>query len=338
MAGGEIYGETYSIYNQENGNIIVSGGTLGTIYNYNENLNTIEITGGTIQTIDNKQGNIIVSEGTIKVIENDLGTVEISDGEVSESLENRSGNINITDGKIKNIYNRYGNGTINILGGTFELVSNEGTGVINIEGGNITNTSGNAVCNRGGIINIGKNDGEVIIEIPQIKSTSTYGVYNYDTSGKVNFYDGTIIGKGKAIYGAIKELEGYKIKREEKTIDLIAGLEVCTLEQKGDTTSQIRIDDNYFASLQDAIDSCMTGQEVIIIIEGNIIIEGKPIEITSDKIITINLNGFTISGPITNNGTLNIQNIVEGEQKEIKDRDYGDITNNGTLNVQQSQQ
>ena len=317
VTGGSITASDYAIYNYDNGDILISGGSIGEIYNYSSKKNKIEITGGSITILDNNAGN-----------------VTITNGEITNYLENDSGTVEILNGSIKKIYNQYVNGTINISGGTFEYISNNASGIINIKGGSVINNSDNAVYNSGGIVNIGINDGEVLKDTPQIKSTSKYGIYNYNSSGRVNFYDGAIIGNTNAVYGTISGLpDGYRINSVDENVDTIGILQIYTLEYKGDTASQISINGIYFDNLQDAIDNCMTGQEVIFI-EGNIIIDGEPVEIKANQTITINLNGFTISGPIINNGTLNIQNIVNGEQKEITEGSYGEITNNGTLNKQ----
>ena len=334
--GGKLGQSVYSIVNQETGDIIINNievAYAGSINNKEKS--TMTINGGifTNTSISNSTTNELLINGgnfssTGSLISNSSGTINIKGG-----MFESSGNNNISNGSA---------GTVNIEGGTFKstssssyVISNNSTGTINIKGGTILHTTNSAVYNSStGTINIGENDSEEPKIIPEIKSNSKYGVYNNNTSGIINFYDGAIIGKLGAVYGTITGLpEGYGIKKEIKTIELIEGLELYTLEKLGTDTSEASLNGIYYNSLQDAINAA-TGENDVIILQRNIVLEeGQKIEIAANQIVTIDLNGFTIEGSVINDGTLTIMN-----SKGNIDGNYGEVTGDGTTNVQQPNQ
>ncbi|MBQ2916926.1 MAG: hypothetical protein IJE59_01935, partial [Clostridia bacterium] len=329
-----ISGETASlekVTNDDSGTINISNGTISEGV-YNNKAGIINVTGGTINGgISNQIGTVKISDGIISGISNGIsngGTLEINGGTISlnQVSNNSEGIMRITGGIIKGGISNLG--TLTITGGTvtkdWTAVSNRGT--LNITGGTIKSTSSYTISNYGGgTINIGNNDGEVLENVPEIKSNSSYGIYN--SSGTINFYDGAIIGKGTAVYGTITGLpEGYGIKSEIKTIELIEGLQVFTLQRTGTSTSEASVNGIYYNSLQEAIDACTNTGDVITL-QRNVSID--KVTIPAEKTITIDLNGFTIAGTIENNGTLSITN----NKGTVTEGSYGTITGSGTTNV-----
>ncbi|MBQ2916820.1 MAG: InlB B-repeat-containing protein, partial [Clostridia bacterium] len=331
---------TNLIYNT--GNVIIDGGifeSTPTSYTYAAFRN-IENGDMVINDIDIKTTGSIYNQNSARLTING-GTLTSTSSYLINSTSENPVNINggefSTTGSYGVISNYGANSIINIFGGIFEVANrssnviyNSSTGIINVEGGSIIHKNGDAILNSStGTINIGKNDGEVLLNAPEIKSTTKYGVYNTNSSGIINFYDGAIIGKGTATYGSITGLpEGYGIKSEIKTIELIEGLQVYTLEKTGTDTSEASVNGIYYNSLQDAINACTNSQDVISLQRNIAIVE--TITIAEGQTITIDLNGFTITGTIENNGTLNITDT----KGTVTEGSYGTITGSGTTNVQ----
>ena len=366
--GNVVFKEYINITNNDNGTMTINNATIsGTINNNSNNESTINT--GNINTINNKAAGIInINECTVnnQISNSNTGTINIKGGTIdcysyNTTITNSGiGVVNIEGTTIvsqdNGVYNA-GKGTVNIKETTIQAsdygIYNYGAGTFNIEKTNIESqrtsiyniangeiniveskaiSTGNnyyGIYNKSGTINIGEKDSEEVKNITEIKSMTKYGLYN--VSGIINFYDGIIIGKTEAVYGEINEIpEGYGIKSEIKTIELVEGFEVYRLEKIEelllDTDANIEI--IYYNNLQNAINAC-TNSEDVIILQRDVVIEDK-IAILQGKTINIDLNGFTIEGSIENNGTLNIKNT----KGTIEEGDYGTITGSGIPNIQ----
>ncbi|MBP3502173.1 MAG: Cna B-type domain-containing protein, partial [Clostridia bacterium] len=337
---GRIESHRYIIYDSSGKAIInVSGGDFNksgnyteyVVYQSNNNGGELNITGGNL--------NEYITHNNIKQVKNatilSLTAGSPSDYEIENStittLSN-SGNTVIKNGTITTIQN-YKNLTIN--GGTIGKITNGSTSksTIQINGGTINNTNGIGVYNySGSTVTLGKNDEDVSTTIPSITG-STYGIENY---GTFNFYDGTITGQTKAIYGSVTNVpDQYKVSYSEDekiaTLDIIATAE-----------SIVSVGGIYYDTLQAAITAAAQSGEPVEVY--------KDIELTSSVIIaegqtvTLNLKAHSITytginGAIINNGTLTITDIVEEEDSTekntsiIQNTSGPAITNNGTLTI-----
>ena len=350
------YYEGYSaIYNNtENGVVEIKGGLVTNQGKAIENKKgTIKVTGGEIRTTQGdtrysecgiyNNGKVIIEDGKVAAlyrgsgIQNEGGTIEITGGTVSapewyNSIINR-GTLEISGGTIKSsekgIYN---NSTLKMTGGTVEVQEPNyaalecGGGTATIEGGTIKyNNAGNTNYNTAAIkittntatLTLGKEDGNVSTTNPEIIG-STYGISN-EGNGQFNFYDGIVKGILAAISG--------NITRVEDKYTLVGGTEdnyqTTTLGFLATDTMTACVNGTYYSTLQEAINSCIDNKETyIILVNGATVSEN--ITISSNKIIKIDLKGYTISG----NSGINIEN--KGKLTIIDSSD----TKSGQFNIQ----
>ncbi len=350
------YYEGYSaIYNNtENGVVEIKGGLVTNQGKAIENKKgTIKVTGGEIRTTQGdtrysecgiyNNGKVIIEDGKVAAlyrgsgIQNEGGTIEITGGTVSapewyNSIINR-GTLEISGGTIKsNEKGIYNNSILKMTGGTVEVQEPNytalecGGGTATIEGGTIKyNNTGNTNYNTAAIIittntatlTLGKEDGNVSTTNPEIIG-STYGISN-EGNGQFNFYDGIVKGILAAISG--------NITRVEDKYTLVGGTEdnyqTTTLGFLATDTMTACVNGTYYSTLQEAINSCIDNKETyIILVNGATVSEN--ITISSNKIIKIDLKGYTISG----NSGINIEN--KGKLTIIDSSD----TKSGQFNIQ----
>ena len=350
------YYEGYSaIYNNtENGVVEIKGGLVTNQGKAIENKKgTIKVTGGEIRTTQGdtrysecgiyNNGKVIIEDGKVAAlyggsgIQNEGGTIEITGGTVSapewyNSIINR-GTLEISGGTIKsNQKGIYNNSILKMTGGTVEVQEPNytalecGGGTATIEGGTIKyNNAGNTNYNTAAIkittntatLTLGKEDGNVSTTNPEIIG-STYGISN-EGNGQFNFYDGIVKGILAAISG--------NITRVEDKYTLVGGTEdnyqTTTLGFLATDTMTACVNGTYYSTLQEAINSCIDNKETyIILVNGATVSEN--ITISSNKIIKIDLKGYTISG----NSGINIEN--KGKLTIIDSSD----TKSGQFNIQ----
>ena len=350
------YYEGYSaIYNNtENGVVEIKGGLVTNQGKAIENKKgTIKVTGGEIRTTQGdtrysecgiyNNGKVIIEDGKVAAlyrgsgIQNEGGTIEITGGTVSapewyNSIINR-GTLEISGGTIKsNQKGIYNNSILKMTGGTVEVQEPNytalecGGGTATIEGGTIKyNNAGNTNYNTAAIkittntatLTLGKEDGNVSTTNPEIIG-STYGISN-EGNGQFNFYDGIVKGILAAISG--------NITRVEDKYTLVGGTEdnyqTTTLGFLATDTMTACVNGTYYSTLQEAINSCIDNKETyIILVNGATVSEN--ITISSNKIIKIDLKGYTIS----ENSGINIEN--KGKLTIIDSSD----TKSGQFNIQ----
>ena len=322
------------------------------------NIINATITGGEVNyLINGEKGNVKISNSNIT---SKSGVISISNsGVIIEgstftcesqiiSHNGKEGNLEIKDSNI--IYNGTwsgGNsirfqstGNLTITGEcnitstgekAIELGSTGQTfikGKINIEGlkYGIYNTST-------GTITLGENDGGVDRTYPCVTGEE-YGIYQNNSNGKLNFYDGQVKGKTGTIYGTITEIAtGYEISKTNG--DYYTDI----LVKSGVEVSVAKIGEVTYTSIQDAIAACPEGTQKTITIENNVIATST-ITIPQGKDIILDLNGFTIIGEnvdsvIENNGTLTILDGLNRGGK-IENTSGTAIGGNGTLTVDSS--
>ena len=360
IEGGTVQATYYykgysAIYNNtENGVVEIKGGLVTNQGKAIKNKKgTIKVTGGEIRTTQGdtrysecgiyNNGKVIIEDGKVAAlyrgsgIQNEGGTIEITGGTVSapewyNSIINR-GTLEISGGTIKsNQKGIYNNSILKMTGGTVEVQEPNytalecGGGTATIEGGTIKyNNAGNTSYNTAAIkittntatLTLGKEDGNVSTTNPEIIG-STYGISN-EGNGQFNFYDGIVKGILAAISG--------NITRVEDKYTLVGGTEdnyqTTTLGFLATDTMTACVNGTYYSTLQEAINSCIDNKETyIILVNGATVSEN--ITISSNKIIKIDLKGYTISG----NSGINIEN--KGKLTIIDSSD----TKSGQFNIQ----
>ena len=299
ISGGFInisgYGGNYGrfIRNYQNGEILITGGTIDTTISNNngdaiENHNNgiIKITGGKITTRSRVVYNM------------DSGNVEISGG-IHNTLSDYSNAVyNSNYGKV---YVKDNATIISIK----DTIGTSGSSTTEITGGTIKSTNAGAIyCEQNGIVKIGIDDNKVNQVLPNIVG-KTYGLYNASSSSYIYFYDGRVTGETeKSTYGTITIPENYKISKRQND----DGTETATLSILGTNVSKASVNDIYYSSLQEAVNACGTSGEIIIL---NTLSISENITIKEGTNIIINTNGKTLTYVgndtfITNNGTLTL--------------------------------
>ena len=302
------------------------------VYLYNEtNANAV------IKGLDNLKGDILYSVYN-------KGNVEISNSTIyNGKLYNQSGTMNLTN--VVSNYSttssqvnsngviNFGTGIININSGSYDVpIENTNSGIINIKSGTYTRGVKNTST---GTINIGtkgdiNDSGELNVSKTNPDITSdTYGLEI--TGGTVNFYDGIISGTTDAVNGTINEIEdGYEIisgtTEDGKKSKYLSKLPVAQIESTGDT----------YYTLQEAIDSVTkTGETIKLIRNYTTLASLETTSISTDKNITIDLNGYMLEQNnenfLINNGTLNITDSSVENTGSIITNSNKFIENNGNL-------
>ncbi len=249
--------------------------------------------------------------------------------------------INRTDGLL-NIYsgsyhivNAYDNSKTNIYGGTLNgYISNEGANsVLNINAGifnwSSTGSSSYVIENSStGTVNVGVKDGTVDNDSIKISSTQK-GLYN--NTGTLNFYDGIVKGV-TAIQGKVNDVEdGYDIVKETD-----GNLEVKYLGKV--YVAQIESTGEKYYSIKEAIDAVTKDGEIIKLLRNiTTFTTAETIEISDDKNVILDLNGYTINQGnkplINNNGTLTLRDSSDTTTDSYGNVKYKGqiITSNGTI-------
>ena len=247
-------------------------------------------------------GTVTLESGTVSGnygVDN-YGTFNMKDGIVKTNVDNGIALKNSASNSVANIYD----GEISTFARNSIAINNR-LGEMNIYGGDIiANTvSSNAITIGTGILNLGvKGDGSVSKTNPSIEATSK-GIINQN-SGTFNFYDGKIVAQS-AITGTINEIEdGYSIVgetlddgRELKYLDKVPIIKNLTTNEK-------------YISLFAAVNEASGGDTLQYIAAATVLSSETTVEIISEKDITIDINGNSISIDndlyINNKGTLKI--------------------------------
>ena len=342
------------------GQFTMTGGTIKGINNTAiTNNGTFNLTDGYIESksgIDNK-GKVVINGGVIKTTNGvaiktssettiNNGTIDATAG---ACIENRGNNLTINDGTIKsnthtcilNIGNEiypakaYINGgditgkinginnnyydSLSISGGTIKGIENVGvytSGKADIAGGLIEGN--NYGVHTNGVTTLGSNDQNVLIDKPVLKG-DIYGLYI--ESGTLNFYDGILKGIEDRWNGQITQIpENAEIKLSDEVIDdntyLTAFIYVETDIAKNINTNKI------YNNIQKAINEANNNEEIELLRDAPIYYE-----ITNDKNIILNLNGYEL----TTNKVINNSGILNITEKNNNDNTYN--TNNPTNRI-----
>ena len=302
----------YGVYNANIGNISMENTTIEANYGiYNNNIGTIEILDGVIT-------------GSYGIYNNSTGKIAVKGGVVTSNYygiyNNRSGTISIEDANI-----------------TVTSTSNDAYGIENYETGKIVLKSGivqatysgtgsykaYGIHNRStGTITIGIKDKNVKNDILTVQG-ATNGLYINNSNANINFYDGTIIGNIKAIYGEIDEVEeGYELNITENETKATLKVKDATVE------SVASVGNIYYDTIQEAINAIESEGTIQIHKE---IEQNTQIVIETGKNITIDMQAHGIvydkAEPvivIENGATLSIIDTYEDGTDETI---YGQIQN-----------
>ena len=306
---------------------------------YNDS-GTITVTGGKIDAgsvaIDGK-GTININGGIVKSTMDALcpsgGTTNITNGEIygsSRGIYLSAGvTVNISGGTITGktdglrIYNS--SPQINMTGGVLEGQTGVGAhiqyGTLNVSGGKIKGKTHGVYSYSGGIINIGKNDGDIDAETPEIIGEQ-YGIFK--GGGTINFYDGILKGKTGGYNTAFNSIApNAMIIDDTDTIDD----EVYQTSYLLPEVEFIELNGTGYKKLSEALLHINSGDIINITEDGQI---NENITISSDKEFTIKMNGHSlvIGKEMVNNGNLTITDLVDSSSTISSKLSSYLITNN----------
>lgn len=357
---------THTKYINNTGTIIATGGIIKSRVNYDELIHSVS---GTIELNDIKlNGDIIVEAGEVNLTSVAMNNIEVYEGSTatanSSTISNitNNGEFNVIGGTISYITNN-GTGIINVINSTIEgQTNNYDEGIINVTNGTIMGqtknsgtlnfkgeseqnklaiTSANALINSGsatlsgyveinstgkainntGTITIG--DKENISNI--VKITATDAIVN--NNGVFNYYGGELKGSS-AVNGIVNEIpEGYRIKRTVENTN-----EIYTLTEENDMVASNGT--NEYTTLKDSFANTESG--TIKLLQDIVIARGQEVEISTDKNLTLDLNGHVLQG-LSNNSIINnigtFEIIDSSEEKNGVLSKLSCISNTGTLTI-----
>ena len=317
MNGGKIESDNFSVVGIKNaigGNVTINNGTISIInskgiVNEGTERDRVTIKGGEINSsiINNKDGTVTVEGGIITgkdvaIYNEENGSIIVNGGTIQVNqypdsvIKNKKGGSVLVTG-----------GTLTIENGSYYkgIIHNCSSGTVTVTGGKLTSTGSKGIYNeKTGTVTIGTKDGNVSTSIPEIKANE-YGIYNAST-GEVNFYDGIIRGGAQAINGEVADVEtDYEIRYSENNT-------IATLQPINTGIKFVSIGNIYYDKLQTAVNESVDGD--VITLWSDIILE-TTVEIPEGRNITIELNGYNITGYnldvlINNRGTVNIQDAI----------------------------
>ena len=307
-------------------------------------------------TIENRKGNTIYNEGTLNI---ESGTIKsnCTDQSISTTMigiyNSSSGIVTMSGGTINNI--NYGNkgkstygiynastGSVTITGGTISRGTNYYSttyGIYNASTGSIIATGVTIGTYHYGIYNAStgsvtlgsKGDGTPASGSPAITASKMndiggYAVYNIN--GTFNYYDGTLKGTGRAIYGNITEVEDLT----ELSVTTSGTTETIKLASK--TTNAASVDGTEYDSIQKAINACGTTASTIKILRN--VDPGATIIVKYGQNITLDLNNYTVKNYIElqNKGTLTITDSSTGAAGKITGTKGIAIINESNMQIQ----
>ena len=314
ISDGTVSGTNYGIYG-DYGDITITGGTISSTENnaISSYFGEIDIQGGTITSTNNiainSHNDITVSGGEI------TGTVGIKN---ELYCPNKNVNYNcsyktvtVNDG---HIVGTNGNG-INMTGDT--------TGKLNIYGGTIEGSTDG--INTSAEIQIGKDDGNIYIDKPEIIGHTDYGL---TTTAYTSFYDGVLKGVTSGYNGLINIIPEASLI--ENDYDYINKIEYQTnyLIEKGNF---LRVGNEEFNSINKAYDA-ITGTEGTITVIRDAYIDYAQ-SIPSGKTVTFDLNGHSLimTQPLKIQGNVTILN--DSESGGINNLSANVIENSGTTTI-----
>ncbi|AMJ41296.1 Listeria/Bacterioides repeat-containing protein [[Clostridium] propionicum DSM 1682] len=308
--------------------IIASGSTKSFILDLNgKTLNggnaiAIQHNGGTL-TVDDTEGGgkvtSMVADGTIHLNGGSLviisGTVENTNTSKSCAAvsNNNSGSVLVNGGTVT-APGSYGFGianhstsSVSVSDGTvssgFRAIINNSNGKVSISGGEVKLTgssAGQAIANMW--------DGEVSVSSGVVDGGKGTGIYN-DSTGKIVIPSGSPIIKGETcamdIAPDLSDYTNVEITASTEysglpttayDVGAIATYKYLTLAEGGTVTNVAQIGSTSYLTLQAAIDAAVDGQTVTLL--ANITADSgiSAVVLATDKEITLNLNGYTISG------------------------------------------
>ncbi len=294
-----------------NANVNIKNGTFSGFNQRDIDLSNsvVNITGGTFENLIAIRGNVTIegNETNINKIVN-YQDLLIKDGQI-KYVESNGNTANTT----------MAGGNIHATTGNAVLVTSNGK--FTLKGGTVESEGGNAVQIDRGTFIMGDNTNLVSTDVPQVKG-NTYGVYV--NSGEFDFYDGTITGNTKAIYGEVKNKpENYKVQYSD-TEETVAFLDIDAEVEK-----VVSVDGVYFSDFESALDHAMNNRKGTILVHKEIELP-KAMTIEADKEVTINLNGHSLKAELadtifTNNGTLT---IIDEIVDDTEDGDAGSVDSN----------
>ena len=318
-----------------NGNFVINNGTLKANYSniiLNKSTGTLKIYNGTI-TIKSEYYNAMTNEGNMELYGGNMSRSVSSTRPFIYNKANANLTIDGLNNQIKDIFLK-NEGASNIKNANIqgEIINSKGT--TNINSGNYSNL----ILNEAGTINIGikgdlDSNGNLNISKTNPSITNNNGYALQVTNGTVNFYDGILNGTDGAVSGRIYSIEDESEIITENTVDKE------TMYLSHIPVAKIVSTNEEYYDLSEAISSVSKDDETIKLLRNYTSYNIVPtIDVSSDKNLTIDLNGYRINQGndnfITNNGYITIIDSSENKTSKIISSGNIFINNYGTVNIE----
>jgi len=318
-----------------NGNFVINNGTLKANSSniiLNKSTGTLKIYNGTI-TIESKYYNAMINEGNMELYGGNMSRSVSSTRPFIYNEANANLTIDGLNNQIKDIFLK-NEGASNIKNANIqgEIINSKGT--TNINSGNYSNL----ILNEAGTINIGikgdlDSNGNLNISKTNPSITNNNGYALQVTNGTVNFYDGILNGTDGAVSGRIYSIEDESEIITENTTDKE------TMYLSHIPVAKIVSTNEEYYDLSEAISSVSKDDETIKLLRNYTSYNIVPtIDVSSDKNLTIDLNGYRINQGndnfITNNGYITITDSSENKTSKIISSGNIFINNYGTVNIE----
>lgn len=260
------------------------------------NSNTLYVNGGIIESnaiyspaiYNERNAKTTINGGKITSSKNssiiNCGTLEVVDGEILSEAQNNS------------------------------CIVTESSAITTIKSGSVSSSKNVAISGgAGSVIIVGNNeDPYVSIELPAIKGKQ----YGIDTESNIIFYDGKIDGDSAVRTTGVQTLSTYSlyVKNYSEYQEAIVI----------PVTDAVRIGENVYGSLQEAIEQMSKSEQVTIEILRNI---KESVTIPEGANVILDVGNYSITGRIRNKGTLN---LIAGT---LQNDENSTIYNEGTLTI-----
>ena len=296
--------------NLNGGEIIVTSNSTATTCNSGTNRNIYGI-------YKNYHGGINIKNATITVTGSNATTCDHAYG-IYFYTDNAGGTVSIMEGANVHVSGAGGN--------NYGLYTNEmytGKSTLSVTGGKIYSENYGVYLNNS-VLTVGNNKDAVNINTPEIIG-GDYALYGNNVS-YYKYYDGILRGGVKAYKDSIVKAiaDHTDIHLENQTI---SGTNYDTRWLvPEDNVAQI-VGGARYKKLSDAITAAQTNETIKLLADNYVF---SPLNIPSEKELTINMNGFDIilGSPLTNDGNTRITNEASNASKiDYRGTDYI-ITNN----------
>ena len=265
-----------------------------------------------------------MDNSVVNIVSGTFSNAGDNEGKVYKDYSLARGDMNIRDNSVVTIQDMdMYNATINV----------NDTSTLNLNGGELSNDNRDygIIVDSGATLNVGKKDGNMIINNPFVKAGTAA------IKGNFNFYDGTVGGGQSFVDGTPLDLEtSYNVITKTFYLGYESHLGVSdiiknkTMEDEGAT-------DYIYSDIAQAFNDARNNDELVMISNGVILSTDPTITIPANKKLTLDLDDNSIvignSKFIENNGELIIKNTGSSDKAQLYSYNGTIVDNKNILNI-----